>query len=209
MKREIDSLELAKRDLLSSLNNTCFSLYEEKRIEALTRSDNASKRIEQMVKNAKRTIFLATSIGELDEILDKLITNESGSNRLEIRSIISSNGNCQGKKAIHESMYSQVSQLSAKANCNIELKIVEKTPFRLLIVDRKEAMWGETLIDPKSKFLWTNDPLHLGILKRAFESLWLEGESIVTDHASQSFLIERQGMMYGAGVSGDTHPLIV
>ena len=58
----------------------------------------------------------------------------------------------------------------SEANDNpIELRQVEKLPFNLLIVDDKEALWGETR--PKnedSPIFWTDDPTQISILKASF-----------------------------------------
>jgi len=71
--------------------------------------------------------------------------------------------------------------LSAKTNCEVELKRVDKTPFKVLVVDRKEAVWGESKSGKmNSRFLWTNDQMHVGILRRAFETLWQEADSLKT-----------------------------
>ena len=55
-----------------------------------------------------------------------------------------------------------------------ELRQVQVPPFNLIIVDGNEAMWGE--FKPKDEdattYLWTNDPVHVGILKTSFEKLW-------------------------------------
>jgi hypothetical protein len=69
--------------------------------------------------------------------------------------------------------------LSIKANCTVELRRVDKTPFKVLIIDRKEAIWGESKSGKmNARFLWTNDPMHVGILRRAFDNLWDEAKPL-------------------------------
>lgn len=180
MKREFDALKLKKDDLIARLSNTSFGVYEENTIEALARQDNVDKRLSQMVKKGRGTIALTTSTDELEDILIAKSKEPPLEMQLEIRAIIN-----RGDLADHpdSSDYAdflrRIRLLSSKANCTVELRRVDKTPFKVLIVDRKEAIWGESKPGKmNSRFLWTNDPMHVGILRRAFDSLWDEAKML-------------------------------
>jgi hypothetical protein len=180
MKREIESLQLKKADLISRLSTTSFGVYEENTIEALARQDNVDKRYTQMVKKARNSMMLTASSDELEKILVAKSKEPYLEGQLEIRTILN-----KGDLADHpeSSDYTdfmrRIRLLSAKANCEVELKRVDKTPFKVLVVDRKEAVWGESKSGKmNSRFLWTNDQMHVGILRRAFESLWQEADSL-------------------------------
>jgi YesN/AraC family two-component response regulator len=180
MKREIESLQLKKADLISRLSTTSFGVYEENTIEALARQDNVDKRYTQMVKKARNSMMLTASSDELEKILVAKSKEPYLEGQLEIRTILN-----KGDLADHpeSSDYTdfmrRIRLLSAKANCEMELKRVDKTPFKVLVIDRKEAVWGESKSGKmNSRFLWTNDQMHVGILRRAFETLWQEADSL-------------------------------
>ncbi len=180
MKREIDSLQLKKADLISRLSTTSFGVYEENTIEALARQDNVDKRYTQMVKKARNSMMLTASSDELEKILVAKAKEPYLEGQLEIRTILN-----KGDLADHpdSSDYTdfvrRIRLLSTKANCEVELKRVDKTPFKVLVIDRKEAVWGESKSGKmNSRFLWTNDQMHVGILRRAFENLWQEADSL-------------------------------
>jgi CheY-like chemotaxis protein/sugar-specific transcriptional regulator TrmB len=180
MKREIEGLQLKKADLISRLSTTSFGVYEENTIEALARQDNVDKRYIMMVKKARNSMMLTASSDELEKILLAKSKEQPLEGQLEIRTILN-----KGDLADHpdSSDYTdfvrRIRLLSIKANCGVELKRVDKTPFKVLVVDRKEAVWGESKSGKmNSRFLWTNDQMHVGILRRAFESLWQEADSL-------------------------------
>ena len=180
MKREIDSLQLKKADLISRISTTSFGVYEENTIEALARQDNVDKRYTQMVKKARNSMMLTGSSDELEKILVAKSKEPYLEGQLEIRTILN-----KGDLADHldSSDYTdfvrRIRLLSTKANCEVELKRVDKTPFKVLVIDRKEAVWGESKSGKlNSRFLWTNDQMHVGILRRAFENLWQEADSL-------------------------------
>lgn len=180
MKRELDALKLKKDDLIYRLSNTSFGVYEENTIEALARQDNVDKRFSQMLKKAHTTMMLTTSTDELEKILVSKSKEEPFEGQVEIRTIIN-----KGDLADHPGstdyvdFLRRIRILSSKANCTVELRRVDKTPFKLLVVDRKEAIWGESKSGKmNARFLWTNDPMHVGILRRAFDNLWDEAASL-------------------------------
>jgi CheY-like chemotaxis protein len=176
MKHELDALKMKKDDLIYRLTNTSFGVYEENTIEALARQDNVDKRIAQMVKKARSSMMLTGSTDELEKVLLSKSREEPLQNQIEIRTIITNSDLSDDKDSTDNAdLLRRIRLLSNKANCNVELKSVDKTPFKLLMVDRKEAIWGESKSGKiNARFLWTNDLLHVGIMKRAFENLWQE-----------------------------------
>jgi CheY-like chemotaxis protein len=175
MKRELDALKLKKDDLIYRLSNTSFGVYEENTIEALARQDNVDKRFSQMLKKAHGTMMLTTSTDELERILVAKSREEPFEGQIEIRTIINKGDLDHPGSSDYVDFLRRIRILSSKANCTVELRRVDKTPFKLLVVDRKEAIWGESKSGKMSaRFLWTNDPMHVGILRRAFDNLWDE-----------------------------------
>ncbi len=186
MKRELDALKLKKDDLIYRLSNTSFGVYEENTIEALARQDNVDKRLSQMIKKARGTITLTTSTDELEDILIAKSKEPPLEGQLEIRTIINKSDLADHPDTSdYIDFLRRIRLLSSKANCTVELRCVDKTPFKVLIVDRKEAIWGESKPGKmNSRFLWTNDPMHVGIMRRAFDSLWDEAKPLKIQETS-------------------------
>lgn len=180
MKRELDALKLKKDDLIYRLSNTSFGVYEENTLEALARQDNVDKRISQMVKKVHGTMLLAISTDELEKILASKAKEEPFEGQVEIRTVINKGDLADyTDSSDYADFLRRIRLLSSKANCTVELRRVDKTPFKLLVVDRKEAIWGESKSGKmNTRFLWTNDPMHVGILRRAFDNLWDESEPL-------------------------------
>jgi CheY-like chemotaxis protein len=186
MKRELDALKLKKDDLIYRLSNTSFGVYEENTIEALARQDNVDKRLSQMIKKARGTITLTTSTDEFEDILIAKSKEPPLEGQLEIRTIINKSDLADHPDSSdYIDFLRRIRLLSSKANCTVELRCVDKTPFKVLIVDRKEAIWGESKPGKmNSRFLWTNDPMHVGIMRRAFDSLWDEAKPLKIQETS-------------------------
>ncbi len=180
MKREIDSLKLKKDDLVSRLSNTSFGIYEENTIEALARQDNIDKRTIQMVKKAHNSIILTASTDELEKLLVTKTKEEPAEGQIEIRIIVNKGDLPDNPQSTdYTDFLRRIRLLSTKVNCEVELKRIDKTPFKMLVIDRKEAIWGESKSGKmNTRFLWTNDQMHVGILRRAFESLWQEAKPL-------------------------------
>lgn len=181
MNRELDSLKLKKDDLINRLTKTAFGVYEENTIEAMTRADNVEKRYGQMIKKARNSMLLTASSDELERILlAKSKEQQPLEGQLEIRAILNRGDLADDPDSNdYTDFVRRIRLLSTKANCQVELKRIDKTPFKMLVIDRKEAVWGESKSgNMNSRFLWTNDQTHVGILRRAFDSLWQEAEAL-------------------------------
>lgn len=177
MEQEMNTLYRMKDELISRMLSTSFGIYEECSVEALSRQDNVEMRLIQMVKKAKNQILFA---GSLDDV--KKISNETAGVdgiQIKMRTVVSVSDivdevdeSGDGNALRHFLM------VACRGNCKVELKQVDKVSFNLAIVDGKEAIWGEYKPGTvERKVFWTNDPVQVGILKRAFESLWQEAVS--------------------------------
>jgi hypothetical protein len=139
-----------------------------------------------MIKKARGTITLTTSTDELEDILIAKSKEPPLEGQLEIRTIINKSDLADHPDSSdYIDFLRRIRLLSSKANCTVELRCVDKTPFKVLIVDRKEAIWGESKPGKmNSRFLWTNDPMHVGIMRRAFDSLWDEAKPLKIQETS-------------------------
>ncbi len=174
MKEEIDKLDEKKVSLASKLKTIELPIQlDDPSIDVISKHDNVIMKLMEMAKNAKRQIDAIVTFEELKiaymnhpkKLRERLLK------RVKMRMITES----------HElDAFTKESIQLSKANNNlIELRQVEKLPFHLLIVDDKEAMWGE--LKPKNQnpqSLWTNDLTQIAILKMFFESLWQNSSSI-------------------------------
>jgi CheY-like chemotaxis protein/sugar-specific transcriptional regulator TrmB len=193
MARELEVLNQKKDELISRLVNTSFGIYEEKSIiEAISRLDNIDARISKMTKKVQNKIMLAGSINDLKKILSSI--SKSGSEatffQINLRVVVDVN-DFEDQIGEYDSLgvLRGLQALASKANCQLALKKVDMQLFSLLVIDEKEALWGDHWsIEQNQKLFWTNDPIQIDILKRAFESLWTESQSQSEDNLSESKL---------------------
>jgi hypothetical protein len=83
------------------------------------------------------------------------------------------------EKCEMDSFTKQILQFAQANNNPVEIRHIEKLPFTTLIVDDKEAAWGEN--SPREKvtpIFWTNDPTQAAILKTSFENLWQQSSKM-------------------------------
>ena len=174
LEREMNTLQRMKEELVSRMLSTSFGMYEENSVEALSRQDNVDMRLRQMTKKAKNNILLVGSIDEMKKIINE--TTEAGESQIKMRTIV---GACEFKDEADdvsdEHALRHFLQVAGRAKCRVDLRQVTKRSFNLAIVDGKEAIWGESKREKaERKVFWTNDPVQVGILKRAFDNLWQE-----------------------------------
>jgi sugar-specific transcriptional regulator TrmB len=176
LEREMSTLFQVKDELISRLLNTSFGIYEESSVEALSRQDNIDVRLTQMSKKAKNHVLLVGSLDDMKKIINESV--EAGATQIRMRTIVDSGeiidhaGESGDANALRHFLL-----IACRVNCKVELRQVDKRAFNLVIVDGKEAIWGESKSDRERKFFWTNDPVQVGILRRAFENLWQEAVS--------------------------------
>jgi len=175
MKVEVHTLKQKKYELVSRLEKASYGLEEENSIEQLSQQDNVMIRLVQMMKKAQQQIILATSFEQLETSFLRNVrkTLGPGSNKVKVCIIVGLaelNESARELGDVHSLSLLRLPQIEGN---RIELRRVETVPFNLLIVDEKEAIWGDFQPeDPSRKILWTNDSTQIGILKRAFDNLW-------------------------------------
>ncbi|MGD6935196.1 MAG: response regulator [Candidatus Bathyarchaeia archaeon] len=175
LENEMLTLQKRKEELISRMLSSSFGIYEENSVEALSKQDNVEMRLSQMAKKAKNNILIVGSIDEMKKIINET-TVEAGANPIKMRTIV---GACEFKDETSDAAewraFRHFIVSACRSNCVVDLRQVAKRAFNLAIVDGKEAIWGESKTEKaERKVFWTNDPVQVGILKRAFEHLWQE-----------------------------------
>ncbi|XHH09915.1 MAG: response regulator [Candidatus Bathyarchaeia archaeon] len=178
--REMLTLQQRKEELISRLLNTSFGIYEENSVEALSRQVNVDLRLSQMARKAKNQILLVGSIEDMKKIISE---TQEVSGQIKMRTIVGEGefqdetGDSEGERELRLFLTP-----AGRGSCSVDLRFVGKRVFNLVIVDGHEAIWGESKLERvERKVLWTNDPVQVGILRRAFENLWQEAVSCECD----------------------------
>jgi len=175
MEEEITNLMRKKVELIAQLKTTTRLRPEEEDSSTEVFSEHMSvlAKLVQMIKKAKRRIMLVSSLDQVGTVLVRKIekTMKMGKNRVSTQIIID------------DSWLSETRLLklmrSKMADKQIELRHVEVLPFNLLIVDEEEAIWGE--FQPRnagSKTFLTNDQTQIGLVKAAFNNLWMQSQKV-------------------------------
>jgi len=168
MKEEIGKLQQKQTELVFKLKTIELPLQQDNSMETITNQEQLFTKIINMTQNAQKQIDIITSLENLKYAYLNYPKNlYARLKRTKIRIITES----------HEPNAFTVELMRhLEANNNyIKLKQMEKLQFNTVIVDDKEAVWGES--QPRNKntyYLWTNDPTQIAILKMSFESLWLK-----------------------------------
>jgi DNA-binding response OmpR family regulator len=174
MKEEIDKLEQKQVQLISKLKTVELPIWSNSpTIDIISKQDNVTMKLMEMAKNAKQKIDALSSFEGLKiaYISHPKKLREELLKKVKMR-IITKN---------HEldAFTKEILKLSEANNNPIELRQIEKLPFNLLIVDDKEAIWGELQTKNENpQNLWTNDPTQIAILKMSFENLWQKSSRI-------------------------------
>ena len=167
LRSETDALERKKDELLSHLEGIALRIEDKpSSIELLSQQDNAVMKFTHMFKKARAELLVAASLDHLEKTLfDQSMGIEGNSqSKVNVRIVVEEfDGPEQArwpKPGLHLSK-------------QVELRHVETLPFTLLIVDDKEALWGEPGSDGENALvLWTNHPKQIAVLRMAFENLW-------------------------------------
>lgn len=177
LDKEMLRLQQRKDELTARLLNTSFGIYEENSIEALSRQVNIDARLSQMTKKAKNQILLVGSIDDLKKIVNE--AQEAAVTPIKMRVVAGeSEFRDNAGDSADERELKHFLAAAGRANCGVDLRIIAKRAFYLVVVDGKEAIWGESKSPHvEGRVLWTNDVVQVGILRRAFENLWQEAES--------------------------------
>lgn len=183
MKEEANDLRRKKDDLISQLEKASYGIEEENSIEALSQQDNVLIRLTQMTKKAKRQVVIASPFEQLEKIFPKSTRRNLSKDQISMRIIIDSSTSDKRARELDNVHTLKPSQFPLARGNKIELRKMEMLPFNLLMIDGKEAIWGEFQPeDANRKILWTNDSTQIEILKMAFENLWQESGKTEEDH---------------------------
>jgi sugar-specific transcriptional regulator TrmB len=181
LEEETMKLGLKKVDLITQLENASFKVDEEKSTESLSEHDNVQKRLLLLTQKAKQHIEVATLSEDLETPFLKLITSIPPKINVKIRLIIDGLEQCEEKHDYTNADQLKILSRAQSETCTTKMRNVKSVPFNLLLVDNAEAVWGDFQSkNSPSKVLWTNDPIQVDILRRAFENLWQEAQQLKT-----------------------------
>jgi len=168
MKKEIDKLNQEQTELTPKLET--IRLTAEKKdcfIDVIRTQDNAIAKLIEMTQKATQKIDVVAPFEDLK------IAYANRPRKLRERLLKSVKMRIITQKCELDAFTKEILQSSKADNNPIEIIQLDKLPFNLMIVDDKEAIWGETTDqrdDPQS--FWTNDSTQIAILKASFENLW-------------------------------------
>jgi DNA-binding response OmpR family regulator len=175
MKKEVRTFRQKKHGLISELEKASYAIEEENSIEQLSQQDNVLMRFVQMIKKAQHQITLATPFEQLEASFFRNIRKTLGtsSNQVQVCIVVGLSEHDECAPELWDEHSLSRLRLPRSEGDKIELRRVETVPFNLLMVDEKEAIWGDFQPEDSSrKILWTNDLTQIGILKMAFDNLW-------------------------------------
>jgi sugar-specific transcriptional regulator TrmB len=174
MEKEITNLRQKKVKLIAQLKTTTKSKTEEQSsTEVFSEHMSVMAKLVQMIKKARRRIMLVSPLDEVGKVLVRKIekTIEMGKNQISTQIIIDHSW-------LNETNTLKLMR-SKMADKQIELRHVEMLPFNLLIVDEEEAIWGEFQPgNAGSKVFLTNSKAQIGLVKMAFDNLWMQSEKV-------------------------------
>jgi DNA-binding response OmpR family regulator len=206
MKQEVSSLKQKRDELLSQLEVTSYGLEEVNSIESLSQQDNVLMRLIHTTRKARHQIMLASSFEQLETMFLKDIRKIIGTNprNISVRIIIDCSESDERMRKFDGIHTLTPLQLPQAGENKVELRKVKALPFNLLMIDGKEAIWGEFQPeDANRKILWTNDSTQIGILRMAFENLWLESGRV--DSKLNSLTYEHNAGAITEGEQGALH----
>jgi PleD family two-component response regulator len=168
MKEEVDVVEQKGAKLVSTLKTMEIPIgHEDCSIEVVSQRDTVYNRLTEVTAKAKRQIDIIAPVQELKLVYANRPRDFTQRILESIRMRIIT------EKCELDEFIRQVLQIAEASNNSVELRQAEKLPFNLVMVDDKEAMWGETEEKENgSQTFWTDDPTQIRILKMSFESLW-------------------------------------
>ncbi len=174
MKEEIEKLQQKRAELTAKLKTIELPIKQEDcSIEVIHQRDAIAERFTDMTINAKDQICIIVPLQDLElmyinrprKLMERIFKS------IKMRIIT--------EKGEIGAFTQQIIQFSQANKNPIELRQLEKLPFTILIVDDKEATWGEN--SPQNEvppLLWTNDPTQIAILKMSFENVWQKSSNV-------------------------------
>lgn len=173
MKEEVDKLEQRQAQITSRLRTIALPVEKSSpSVEVISMQDRILMKLSEMMQNAKQQ---ADVVASLDELRFAYVNRPK---KLTERLLGTVKTRAITEKRELDELVKEIIGISKSKNNPIELRQMEELPFNLLIVDRREAMWGE--LESKNENpqnLWTNDPTQIAILEMSFESLWQKSKA--------------------------------
>ncbi len=171
LKTEIVELRRKETALISKLKKIVLPLNDEvQSIEVLYQSDNVFvPKFKSALRQARKGTDMVVTFQDLqDGIRDSRRIIERALKSLKIR-IITELGEPDASLAKLKS--------AKKEGNHAELRAVKRLPFRLIIVDEQEAVWGGSQFENQpSPIFRTTNRTQIGILKMSFKELWREAQ---------------------------------
>jgi DNA-binding response OmpR family regulator len=176
MKEEIDRLKQKQTELISKLKTVELPIKQEDcSIEVISQLDMALAKLVDMTGKAREKIDVAAPLQDLIIVYVDFPRNiiERIFESVKMRIIV--------ENTEVDALTKELLHFSEASNNRVELRQTKKLSIRLMIVDDKEAMWGEVQpnndhVDPKT--FWTDDPTQISILKMSFDSLWQDSSVV-------------------------------
>jgi sugar-specific transcriptional regulator TrmB len=176
MKEEIDRLKQKQTELVSKLKTIELPMKQgDCSLEVISQLDNALTKLVDMTERARQKIDVVAPLQDLIIVYVDFPRNTVKRifESLKFRIIV--------ENAEVDAVTKELLHFSEASNNRIELRQIEKPPIRLMIVDDKEAMWGEVQPnndrgDPET--FWTDDPTQISLLRMSFDSLWRNSSAV-------------------------------
>lgn len=172
LENEISTLEQEKDEIVSELERIVPPADEEEpSVEALFQKDAVLARLVDMTRRAENQLVAVISSALPWQTLLGHVGESESNGRFEVSMRIIT-------EKTDEAWTARLLKANTSAGKRLELRQVEELPFRMLMIDDKEAMWGEPYHEGENtQALWTNCQTHLVVLKMAFENLWQQPQS--------------------------------
>jgi sugar-specific transcriptional regulator TrmB len=176
MKQEIERLKQKQNELVSKLKTIELPIKQDCSLEVISQLDNALAKLVDMTEKAKQKIDVVAPLQDLlivyldfpRNIIERIFKTTKMRIIVENTNVV----DAPTRELLH---YSEAD------SSRTELRQTDRLPIRLMIVDDKEAMWGEVQQNTKDedpKSFWTDDPTQISILKMSFNNLWQNSSHI-------------------------------
>jgi len=173
LKKEAHEILETKKQILDILEKAFFEFETDSYIEPVYQHEHLEERLVNAIKKAQKSISIAVSTGDLEFNIVRSISRQAGSlnNNVEVRLILEKSSIKEDAKEDHFDWLRAINKGFDKV-AHIEIRGISYLPFKSVIVDNSEAVWGNFMSEGNFKVFWTNDFMQLNILTTAFERLW-------------------------------------
>jgi DNA-binding response OmpR family regulator len=175
LKKEAAEIRNSEKEILNTLEKVFFQIGSEQTIEPVYEIEYMKEKLFRAVEKAQKFISIAMPPDDFSLELLTSIFSEVISLKMHLKfKILICLGSIDKEDAdlgTYESLKSFAKQLQ------MEIRQVDYLPFKLVLIDSEQAMWGDFSCEETSKVFWTNDSMQLYILEVAFNQLWLQSKS--------------------------------